>query len=600
MKLQKKLFSEADPIGKTIEISSSWGENEYQVTGVFNRKKYASHLAGNFYVSGMSGNIGQRFYRLSEWGGNNLYYTYIQLQDGATKEAIEAKISDWLEGHAGERFRELGMHKEHYLTPITDIYLYTGSSNWFGDKGNITFLYLLMSVAAFIILIACINFMNLATAKATLRAKEVGVRKVIGASRGMLIKQFMSKALVYSTLAVVFAYVFSELLMPLFSELVDKDLTIQSLNTSTILGCLIGFILLVTLVAGSYPALYLSSFSPSKIFKNDFGNKLSSSQIRKGLVVLQFIISIALIQGILVINEQMNFISEHNLGFNPEAKLILPISNYEVSERINPLRNELLENNQIKEVSTTSNYPDGSNMESYFYFKEGQTPDEGFHALTTYITPEYLKMIDFELLKGRFFDANRLADTATTAVISEITMNGMGFNIDNVLVQKVYYEWDGIRYEREIIGIVKYFHTRSLHYTMQGQIFAWQPSWNNNFVIASVEMQNLTTLIKSIEQTWTKINPEVPFEYQFLDAQLQKNYATNQRMNSLISWGTMLAIFISCIGLLGLAAFAAKRREKEIGIRKILGASILNIVSMLSKYFVNLVIIALILATPIA
>lgn len=598
--IAKKLFGEADPMGKTIEINSSWGENEYKITGVFDRNKYASHLAGNFYVSGMSGNIGRRFHRLQEWGGNNLYYTYIQLQDGVTEEAVEAKIPDWLESHAGERFRELGMHKKHYLTPITDIYLYTGSGNWFGKKGSITFLYLLMSVAAFIILIACINFMNLATAKATLRAKEVGVRKVIGASRGMLIKQFMSEALVYSSLAVVFAYVFSELLMPLFSQMVDKDLTQQSLDTSTVLGWLFGFILLVTLVAGSYPALYLSSFSPSKIFKNDFGNKLSSTQIRKGLVIIQFIISIALIQGILVINEQMNFISQRNLGFNPEAKIVFPVNTYEVFTRINPLRNELMKNNQINEVTATSDHANGSNMESYFYFKEGQTPDEGFHSLVTYATPEYMKMMDFELIKGRFFDRKRLADTTRTAVISEMTMHGMGFTLDSVIGQKIFMEWEGDRLEREIIGVVKDFHTGSLHYEIQGQIFDWSPDRIRNYIIASVSTENIPSLLKSIEQSWQKVNPDVPFESYFLDADLQKNYEADQRMNALIFWGTMLAIFISCLGLLGLAAFAAERREKEIGIRKILGASIVNIVSMLSKDFIKLVVIALVLATPIA
>ena len=442
--------------------------------------------------------------------------------------------------------------------------------------------------------------MNLATAKATLRAKEVGVRKVIGASRGMLIKQFMSEALVYSSIAVIFAYVFSELLLPLFSTMVGKDLTLQSLDTSLVLGCLIGFIFLVTLVAGSYPALYLSSFSPAKIFKNDFGSKLSSQQIRKGLVIIQFIISIALIQGILVINEQMDFINEQSLGFNPEAKIVLPINTYPVFERINPLRNELLKNSQIKEVAATSSYGDGSNMESHFYFKEGQTPDEGFHALITVITPEFLEMMDFELVKGRFFDPNRLGDTTTTAVISEIAMRGIGFNLDNIIGQKIYREWEGVRFEREVIGVVKDFHAGSLHYKMQGQIFDWNPDWTTNYIVASVEMDNLPSLLKSIEQTWTKINPEVPFEYQFMNAQLEQNYAKDQRLNSLIFWGTMLAIFISCLGLLGLAAFAAERREKEIGVRKILGASILNIVSMLSKDFVKLVIIALILATPIA
>lgn len=598
-KIAKKLFGEEEAMGKTIEISSNWGNNDYKITGIFDSEAYASHLAGEFYVSGMSSNIGRRFHRLTEWGGNNLFYTYIQVQEGTDIDAMTAKFPDWLDKHAGSRLRELGFSKKQYLTPITDIYLFAESGNWFGGKGNITFVYLLISIAAFILLIACINFMNLATAKATLRAKEVGVRKVIGASRGMLIKQFMSEAFVYASIAVVVAYVLSELFLPIFNQMVDKEMTGQILNTS-ILGWLFGFVLITTLVAGSYPALYLSSFSPSKIFKNNFGNKLSSQQIRRGLVVLQFIISIALIQGILVINEQMDYISQRNLGFNPEAKIILPIRTYQVFENVDPLRNELLKNNEIQEVAATSNYPDGSNMESHFFFKEGQTPDEGYHALMTMVTPEYMDMMEFELIKGRFFDRNRLADTITTAIISEMTMKEMGYDLDNILDQKIFREWEGIRFERQIIGVVKDFHAGSLHYKMQGQVFDWNPGWTSNYIIASVETKNLQPLLKSIEQTWGTINPEVPFEYQFMDAQLQRNYAADQRMNALVFWGTMLAIFISCLGLLGLAAFAAERREKEIGVRKILGASVANIVSLLSKEFVKLVIIALVLATPIA
>lgn len=598
-KVAQKLFGNDEPIGKTIEIGSSWGNNEYKVTGVFDKNKYSSHLAGNFYVSAMSGNIGRRYYRLQEWGGNNLFYTYITLQEGTKKEDLDAKLPAWLDKYAGERLKELGMGKKHYLTPVTDIYLRSESSNWFGKKGNITFLYLLMSVAGFILLIACINFMNLATAKATLRAKEVGVRKVVGASRGMLIKQFMSEAFLYSTLAVVFAYVLSELFLPFFNQMVGKEMTGQLNNNSSIIAYLIGFILVTTLVAGSYPALYLSSFSPSKIFKNNFSNKISSQQIRRGLVVLQFIISIALIQGILVINEQMKFISQQNLGFNPEAKIILPINTQEVYEEIIPLKNELLKNSQIKQVATTSDYADGSNMESYFFFKEGQNSNQGFHCLMTAVTPEYMEMMDFQLIKGRFFNPNRLADTINTAIISEKMVHGMGFTIDNVIGQKVLYEWDGVSYPKEVIGVVKDFHAGSLHYEIQGQIFEWNPDYAN-YIVAEVQTKNLPSVLKSMKQTWSNIHPEVPFEYHFLEAQLQKNYEADQRMNTLIFWGTMLAIFISCLGLLGLAAFAAERREKEIGIRKILGASITNIVSMLSKDFVKLILIALALATPIA
>lgn len=594
-----KLFGDENAIGKTIEINSSWGENDYQITGVFDSKKNKSHLEASIYISGMSGNIGRRYYHLQEWGGNNLFYTYIRLKEGTNPQAFTAKIPDWLEKNAGERFREIGIHKEHYLTPISDIYLKSEGGNWFGKKGDINFLWILISVAAFILLIACINFMNLATAKATLRAKEVGVRKVIGATRKTLIGQFMSEAFLYATIAVVIAYVIAELALPIFNQLVDKNLTVNLLDFK-VLGWLLIFILVTTFVAGSYPALYLSSFSPVKIFRNNFGNKLSSQQIRKGLVVLQFIISIALIQGILVINEQMSFIQSKNLGYDPEAKIVIPVSTWEVYEKFEPLRNELLKNNQIENIAAASSYPGEINLESYFYFKGGQTPDEGFHVYNSVVTPEFMEMMDFELVKGRFFDRSRLADTTRTAVISEAAMRGIGFNLDNVIGQRIFREWSGQRFEWEVIGVIKDYHARSLHSEIQGQVFDWNPSWVSNYIIASANTQNLPQLLNSMEQTWSKINPEVPFEFQFMEERLQQNYDADLRMSGLIFWGTLLAIFISCLGLLGLAAFAAERREKEIGVRKVLGASIPNIVAMLSKDFLKLIIIALIIAIPLS
>jgi len=597
--IAKKLFGEASALNEIIEINSSWGENDYKITGVFDDEKYNSFVQGKFFVSMRSANIGQRFYGLQEWGGNNLYGTVIRLKDGTNPKDIEAKFPAFMDKYASARLKELGMDKRQYLTPVADIYLKSEGGNWFGPRGNLTFIYILSLVAGFILLIACINFMNLATAKATLRAKEVGVRKVIGASRGMLIKQFMSEAFIYASLAVILAYVLSELFLPVFNTIVEKDLSGNLLKDGQIVMWLIAFVAVITLLAGSYPALYLSSFSPSKIFKNNFSNKLSSQQIRKGLVVIQFVISIALIQGILVINEQMDYMRNQDLGFNPEAKLVLPVNTYEVFENFAPLRNELLKNKQIEQVAGTSNYPKGSNMESYFYFKEGQSPDEGFHTYSTSSTVDFMKMMDFELIKGRLFDPNRPGDTTSVTVISEKAMEGIGFTLDNILGQRIFREWEGVRYEWEVIGVVKDFHDSSLHYEMNGQVFVWDPSWIS-YIIAEVQTENLPELLKEIEASWIKVNPEVPFEFHFMDEQLQQNYQEDQKVSSLTFMGALLAIFISCLGLLGLAAFAAERREKEIGVRKVLGASISNIITLLSKDFLRLVFFALIVATPIA
>ena len=599
-KLSEKLFKDENPLGQTIQLSSNWGQDNYKVTGVFDSQKYRSHLEGDFYVSAMSGNIGSRFYRLQEWGGNNLFYTYIQLQEGTNPEHINSKFPNWLEQYAGERFRELGISKKHYLTPVRDIYLRSEGGNWFGGKGDITFIYILITIAVFILLIACINFMNLATAKATMRTKEVGVRKVIGANKIMLVKQFMSEAFVYATIAVLIGYVISELSLPIFNDLTEKKLSVGIFNDFEFLALLVGFILITTLVAGSYPALYLSSFSPVNIFNKDFGNKLSAKEVRKGLVVLQFIISIVLIQCVLVIHKQMEFVQNKNLGFNPEAKIVIPLNTNEVYDNYTTLQNEFLKNNQIHQVGAASNYPGESNLESFFYFKDGQSPNEGFHAYSITVTPEFMQMMEFELVKGRLFDADRLADTARKVVISETAMRGLDFTFDNVLGQQIYLEWQGERPSWEVIGVIKDYHASSLHSKIQGQIFDWTPQRPTNYMIATVDTKNLPELLSKMETTWKQVNQNNPFEFHFMEDRLHQNYLADRRMGKLIFWGTLFAIFISCLGLFGLATFAAERRGKEIGVRKVLGASIADIITLLSKNFIQLTAIAFLIAIPIS
>lgn len=598
--ISKKLFGENNPIGKTIQVNSSWGENDYQVTGVFDKEKYQSHLEGDFYISGTSGNIGRRFHNLQEWGGNNLFYTYVKLQKGTNPETLTSKLPTWLDGYAGNRLKELGMSKAQYLTAVGDIYLRSEGGNWAGGRGDITFIYILIIVAVFILLIACINFMNLATAKATIRAKEVGVRKVMGATRTVLTKQFMTEAFVYVSIAVVIAYIVSLIAMPAFNQLTGKELSLTFFNDFKILFWLVGFILITTFVAGSYPALYLSSFNPVKIFRKDFGKKVSSKQIRQGLVVFQFCISVALILGILVIHQQMEFIKNKNLGFSPEAKLVVPLNTSEAYNNYVPMRNVLLKNNQIHEIGAASSYPGETNLETYFYFKDGQTAKEGFHAFNNVVTPEFMEMMNFELVAGRQFDPSRFADTLNSAVISETAMRGIGFNLDNVLGQNIHSEWQGEKVSLNVIGVIKDYHASSLHNKIQGQVFEWRPQSQTNYMVASVATTDLPKLLTEIKNTWSQFNLSDPFEFQFMEDRLQQNYVANQRMSQLILWGTLLAIFISCLGLIGLSTFAAERRKKEIGVRKVLGASILNIVGLLSRDFLKLVLIALVVALPLS
>ncbi|MEM0994408.1 MAG: ABC transporter permease, partial [Bacteroidota bacterium] len=264
-KIAQKFFGADNPIGKSITMTTSWGKDEYRVTGVFDSETYASHLETGFYASGRGGAIGKEFYQVDEWAGMNLYYTYIKLNASENAEKLNAAFPDWLENYAGDRLRELGIGKGHFLQPIESIYLDSSVVGfWFGRTGNKNYVYILGCIAALLLLIACINFMNLATARATVRAQEVGTRKVLGANRKVLIYQFMSEAFVYAVIAVVLAFGLAYLVLPIFNNLTDKSLNLPLLQTAPYL---LGFIAIITLLAGSYPALYLSAFSPIKIFK---------------------------------------------------------------------------------------------------------------------------------------------------------------------------------------------------------------------------------------------------------------------------------------------------------------------------------------------
>jgi putative ABC transport system permease protein len=599
--LAEKLFPGQNALGQTLEIGSLWGEDLYTVKGVFHKDAYTTHIDGDFYISSMSGAVGRRFYRLEEWVGNNLFYTFIQLHRDADPKALEAKFPNWLEGYAGERLREMGFKKRHFLEPVERIYLYSDRGNLVGTAGDIKYVYMLASIALLILLIACINFMNLATAKATVRAREVGVRKVVGAGRRALLQQFLSEAFLYTSLAIILAYVLAEISMPLFNRLMGKNLQFDPLNDPAIWPVLIGFLLGATLIVGSYPALYLSSFNPVRIFRGGrVGNELSAKQVRKGLVVVQFIIAIALIQGVLVINEQMKYIMQKDLGFDFAHKIIVPLNSPTAAHNFTTLKNEFLRDSRVSAAGAASTYPGILNLEDMSMYGEGQSPEEGQQTDMTFVEPEYMHLMDFERLDGRLFSRERLADTLHSVVINETLAKGLGYDGQTAVGRRMFYDWNGEHFAYQIIGVIRDFHAQSLYQPIGGAAFFWDDDRAGAFLTVDVRAQDMNELLADLERAWASVNPEEPFQFYFLEDELQNNYAADRRTAGLIFWAMLFAILISCLGLLGLAAFAAERRTKEIGIRKILGASIGHIVTMLSRDFLGLVAVGFVIASPLA
>lgn len=598
--LAEKLFGQQNPVNQTIRIGDPTGEYDFKVTGVVNPQTLKSHIDGHFYMNLRSTPYGQRFFALNEWAGNNLFYTYIRLRAGADPAALEAKFPALVEAKAGERLRTLGFQKKHYLEAVTGIYLKSDAAYPVGPTGNITFVYIFSAIAAFILLIACINFMNLATAKATIRAREVGVRKVVGASRGMLVQQFMSESFLYAMFAVLIACGAARLGLPLFNQIAGKELSINFLEDGALFAWIAGITVFTALLAGSYPALYLSGFNPISIFRGKTGDLFSARQIRKGLVVTQFIVSIALIQGILVIQQQLDYVRQKNLGFEKDARLVVPLNTAKSVEHYLSLKQACQGQSGVLSLGGTTAIPGGPNIEDMLFYPEGKTPEENVHSYWQWVDPSYLPTMKFELLAGRFFDANQPTDSLGAVVITEHLMRGLGYTPDNAVGRKFFWNWNGAQHALTVIGVVRDFHAASLRDEIEGHIFQWSHDRMPQFLAINVATNDLPGLIASLTNIWERVNPGEPFEYYFLDDKLQQAYLSDQRTASLISAFTVLALLISCIGLFGLAAFAAESRTKEIGVRKVLGASVASIITLLSRDFVRMVVVALIVATPIA
>jgi putative ABC transport system permease protein len=599
--LAHKFFGDTPAVGQAISIETSWGKDQYTVTGVFDKATYPSHIDADFYISSMSGAIGRRFHQIAEWGGNNLFFTFIRLRAGSSPEALEDKLPDWLDGYAADRLQQLGFSKVHFLEPVKDIYLYSPVNNMqLKHSPGVSYLYILGLIAAFVLFIACINFMNLATAKATMRTKEVGIRKVIGADRFALMAQFLSEAFIYTCFSIVIAYGLAYFALPTFNQLMASDININIFQGFDIILVLLGFIALTTFLAGGYPAAYISSFNPVQIFRGKTNSHLSAQQIRRILVGFQFLVSIGLIQGALIIQQQLKYIKNKDLGFNKEEKIIIPHHSESSLSHFDTYREQMLTYPGISQVGGTSAYPGGTNMEDMIMFGKGQTPEEGMHSMLAFTDPEFMELMDFELINGRIFSRESIGDTSTTVVINEKLAKGLGYTPSTAVGQRMYFDWGQERSSFKIIGVIKNFHASTLHNEMEGYAFFWDNSEVHRFMVANVQMDDIDRTLKEMQSMWASINPEAPFEFYFLDEQLQQNYLSEQRLGGLVSWGTGLAIFISFLGLFGLATFTVERRAREISIRKVLGASITNIVGLLSTDFVRLIAVAFLLASPLS
>ena len=605
----RKLFGPVAALGKIIRIGGDAGMGEeFTVTGVYRNTNADSHIDARFFLPLYAGDMGNflRAGRL-DFANNNMFFTYLRLQPGRGKQAqpadpqrIEKKFPAFIEKYARADLKAVGFDRQLFLVPVPDLHLYNNFQSVVTPTSSVLYLYILGSIALFTLLIACINFMNLSTARSARRAAEVGVRKVMGAEQGALVRQFLGESMVLTFLALFIAFGLVAVLLPLFDQLTGKLLSVWVLFEPPILLAFLGLALLTGLLAGSYPAFYLSLFNPAHVLKGRFTNSLSAIALRRGLVVFQFVVSVGLVLASFVIQEQMRYLRDKPLGFTQDQQIAVPFRSSESRAAYTAFRSEILRNNQVVAAAGTQFYPGIPNYSDMVFHRPDQSVEQGIDIRTNRVDFEYLQTMGFRLKQGRLFSRQFPGDTAERLIVNEATLRRFQIPTGKAIGQHLDFTFNGATTPFEIVGVVQDFHFEDLHQRIEPYAFMLNRIPSFNYIIVHVNTANMSNVLSFLEQKWKTLRPDEPFEYTFLNDDFQKNYQAEVRTARIVRTFTIISILISCLGLFGLAAFAAQQRTKEIGVRKVLGASVGSIVVLLSKDFLKLVLIAILIASPIA
>jgi putative ABC transport system permease protein len=597
-----KLFGNSSALDKVIHVSSGVnGDHDFTVKGVFRAVDAPSHIDAGFFLS-MHGGDWDQFMKRQEndFVTNNLFVTYLRLQPGSNPATLEAKFPAFLDKYAGTTLKARGVGKRQFLVALRDIHLRMDISSVISPSASKTSLYILASIAAFTLLIACINFMNLATARSAKRSAEVGIRKVLGAVKGSLISRFLGESVMMSVLSFLLAWGLTLALLPAFSALTGRTLSLALPAHLSLLAGFLGLAVFAGLLAGLYPAFYLSSFQPAKVLKGKFSNSLAAVSLRRGLVIFQFMISVTLIVCTVVINNQMEYLRTQDLGFDKTSQVVVPLRGSNARSKAQALENEFARNGQVISTGAALYYPGIINPSDDLLYRDGLSSHEGQRTRLNYVDYGYMPTLGIKAVAGRIFSKDFPADTSNRIILNESAVRMLGFPTAQAAIGTfVDDDFQSTHNKYEIVGIVKDFNFEDLHLPISPYGFRLNPG-AGNYIVVHTRGGNPKPLLTSLEAAWHKVDPTDPFEYSFLDQDFQKNYIAEERLSTLIRYFTAMAILISCLGLFGLASFSAEQRIREIGIRKVLGASVGGIVMLLSKDFLKLVAIAMVIASPVA
>lgn len=589
--LAKKLFGDEKALDQTIEWGTGEDAQTLMVTGVFDETFGKSHLKPNYFVSMNTPGLGEFVRNVDNFRTQNFVYTYVELLPGTNAAKLESKLPAFLKLHGGESVAD----KTLYLQKVTDIHLYSKGIKFQIDKvSSIEYIYFLLTLAFFIQLIACVNFINLSTARANKRAKEIGVRKVVGAGKNALVRQFLGESVSLSFFAVLISIPITMLLLGFVNELTQSDLGYEDVFNFKVLLILVGIGVVTGLVAGIYPALILSSIKPVKVLKGTINLQAGNGALRRALVVFQFIVSIGLIAAVIIITQQFNYTQNKDLGFEKENLIAVRMGGSNVTDNYAALKSQFLALSGITTAAGLRFSPAERVLQDFNIYLPGGDPENAVNVQNNAISEDYFKALKINLLKGRELregDENQV-------VVNESFLKALSVEPDMALGSKLLNTYEDQTQEFEIVGVVSDFHFSSLKDRIEPLML--YKSSRLNWMVLRTETDNYSLLLKQLEQNWKSTISNVPFTYVFMDNEVEKMYEEEKRLGSISALFTIIAILISCLGLFGLVSYVAEQKKKEIGIRKVLGASIKSVVQLLTKDFIKLVAIAILVASPIA
>ena len=597
--LAEKYFGRQDPIGKVLNFKGS--DIAFKVTGVIE----AVPANSSFHFDMFASMAGLEEAKSPSWMVSE-FFTFLVLQKGYDYKKLEAKLPLTVDKYIGPQlktamgmtmaeFRKSGNNIGLFLQPLTDMHLRSDFAYDLGTPGDIKYVYIFGAVAIIMLIIACINFMNLSTAGASKRAREVGVRKVMGSEKKELVWQFLLESVLLTSIALVLAVIFGLIALPLFNELSGKDLTLQLNAVPTLIPSLLFFGLCVGVLAGSYPAFFLSSFKPISVLKGKFTSDKGSIGLRSGLVVVQFCISIMLMIGTTVVYQQLKYIQNKKLGYNKDQVLVL--DTWSLGKNQEVFREALLADQGVVNVSSSGYIPAGpSNNNNYMVYPDGLNTTL-VKTLRYEVDFNYIPTLGMEMAYGRNFSKD-FGNDSTGVILNETAakMLGWGKNALNHTISRRDNEGNIVTFN--VIGVVKDFHFRSMHERITPLVMTL--GGGAGTMIVKVQTKDMNNLLARMKGQWDAFKPENAFSYSFLDERFNDTYKAELKTGQILGIFAGLTIFVACLGLFGLAIFTAEQRTKEIGVRKVLGASVMSVTALLSKDFLKLVMIAIVIAMPLA